>query len=101
MPTSSSSNGYLVLLIILGLVILFNLYAQIIILLAKKLNNREKLVSSLMHWILPIVWFLFTRSNYRNTKLETMTKTKREELRKKGNFYESGTGMYGPGGPMP
>ncbi len=85
----------LVIVVVLIIYVIFTYKAWIYIDNNNILSKKQKLINSILIWIIPFLWFLLIKS-LTNFKSEAMTKTKREELNKKsGGFTESGTGIWG------
>jgi|GEM_PF-2371349 len=81
-------NGLLIALFITYLV--YTIYAQYKILKSVGLDNRKKILNSVMIWLVPFIWyFLFKELIFSDQTV--MTKKKRDGLhRKNRKGYESG-----------
>ncbi|MDO6739441.1 hypothetical protein [Wenyingzhuangia sp. 2_MG-2023] len=86
----------IILYAIIVIYLIFNFFTLRKILKNKVLTSIQKLINSIMIFIIPFIWY-FLISELLDDKVETMTKTKRDKLRKKkrGGFYESGIGING------
>jgi hypothetical protein len=66
---------------------------QFKLLLNKRLSNQQKIINSILLWLIPVFWALILNVAIKKTKPKVMTKEKRK--RKDGSFYESGIGLGG------
>jgi hypothetical protein len=84
-------------LIIIGAIyILLNLYVTRRINKSYYLNGERRELHKKLIWIIPFIGPLLIRGFWKmekNKKIKTITKEEREK--KKGDFYESGIGLYG------
>lgn len=70
----------------------FNVVHTNKVLASHRLSKRAQNFHCILIWLLPLVWFWFIKEHIK--PMDTMTKSKRDL--DKSNYYESGTGIWGP-----
>lgn len=83
-------------IILVALHIIYTLKAQSVISSALVLTKKQKVINSILIWLIPFVWY-FLIKDFIIIDQRIMTKKRREKLRKKEErfFYESEKGIWG------